>query len=77
MPDPTSQTPAAEPNDRTVYVKSILVTDLPREVRDQAEGLEQLYSVHDAQGQQLALAGDRKMAFMLAREHDYAPVMVH
>ena len=63
--------------DRTVYVKTIDVIDLPREVRDQAEGLEQLYAVHDAQGQQLALVGDRKLAFLLAREHDYAPVMVH
>ena len=64
-------------SDRTVYVKTIAVTDLPREVRDQAEGLEQLYAVHDSQGQQLALVGDRKLAFHLAREHDYAPVMVH
>jgi hypothetical protein len=63
--------------DRTVYIKTILVTDLPREVRDQAQGLEQLYAVHDAQGQQLALVGNRKLAFTLAREHDYAPVMVH
>ncbi|WP_299563714.1 DUF1150 family protein [uncultured Sulfitobacter sp.] len=63
--------------DRTVYVKTIAVTDLPREVRDQAEGLEQLYAVHDAQGQQLALVGDRKLAFELAREHNYAPVLVH
>tara|TARA_R110000850_G_scaffold4626_24_gene20590 strand:- start:323 stop:529 length:207 start_codon:yes stop_codon:yes gene_type:complete len=66
-----------EPQDRTVYVKTILVTDLPREVRDQAEGLEQLYAVHDAEGQQLALVGDRKLAFALAREHNYAPVLVH
>lgn len=65
------------PNDRTVYVKTVLVNDLPREVRDQAEGLEQLYAVHDAEGQQLALVGDRKLAFALAREHDYAPVLVH
>ncbi|MCX7566993.1 DUF1150 family protein [Sulfitobacter sp. F26169L] len=65
------------PQDRTVYVKTIAVTDLPREVRDQAEGLEQLYAVHDAQGQQLALVGDRKLAFDLAREHNYAPVLVH
>lgn len=65
------------PQDRTVYVKTILVTDLPREVRDQAEGLEQLYAVHDAEGQQLALVGDRKLAFALAREHNYAPVLVH
>ncbi len=67
----------ATPSNRIVYVKPILVTDLPREVRDQAEGLEQLYSVHDAEGQQLALVGDRKLAFTLARQHDYAPVMVH
>ncbi len=66
-----------ENGDRTVYVKTIAVIDLPREVRDQAEGLELLYAVHDAQGQQLALVGDRKLAFSLAREHDYAPVMVH
>ena len=63
--------------DRTVYVKTIAVTDLPREVRDQAEGLEQLYAVHDAAGQQLALVGDRKLAFALARQNDYAPVLVH
>lgn len=67
----------AQQNDRTVYVKTIAVTDLPREVRDQAEGLEQLYAVHDAQGQQLALVGNRQLAFQLARQHDYAPVLVH
>ena len=70
----TSNTPS---QDRTVYVKPILVTELPREIRIQAEGLDQLYAVHNAEGQQLALVGDRKLAFMLAREHDYAPVMVH
>lgn len=64
-------------SDRLVYVKTIAVADLPREVRDQAEGLELLYAVHDSQGQQLALVGDRKLAFSLAREHDYKPVLVH
>ena len=63
--------------DRTVYVKTVLVNELPREVRDQAQGLDQIYAVHDAEGQQLALVGDRKLAFALAREHDYAPVLVH
>ena len=62
--------------DRTVYVKMIAVSDLPLEVREQAEGLKQLYAVHDAEGQQLALVGDRTLAFSLARDHDYAPVMV-
>ena len=65
------------PADRTVYVKTVEVGDLPREVRDQAKGLNLLYAVHDAQGQQLALVGDRKLAFDLARQHDYAPVLVH
>lgn len=65
------------PQDRTVYVKTIAVSDLPREVRDQAEGLDQLYAVHNSEGQQLALVGDRKLAFDLAREHNYAPVLVH
>ena len=72
----TAQT-ATQTGDRTVYVKTVLVNDLPREVRDQAEGLDQIYAVHDAEGQQLALVGDRKLAFALAREHDYAPVLVH
>ncbi len=67
----------AQTGDRIVYVKTIAVSDLPRDVRDQAEGLDQLYAVHDSKGQQLALVGDRKLAFTLARQHDYAPVMVH
>ena len=71
------ETTTQTPDDRTVYVKTVMVTDLPREVRDQAVGLDQIYAVHDAAGQQLALVGDRKLAFALAREHDYAPVLVH
>lgn len=63
--------------DRTVYVKSIAVNDLPKDMRVQAEGLDLIYAVHDAKGKQLALVGDRKLAFSLARQHDYAPVMVH
>ncbi len=63
--------------DRIVYVKAVEVSDLPQEVRDQAGDLEQLYAVHDANGQQLALVADRKLAFVLAREHDLSPVAVH
>jgi hypothetical protein len=62
---------------RIVYVKTVDVNDLPSEVKGQVEGLSQLYAVHDAQGQQLALVADRKLAFRLARQHDYAPVAVH
>jgi hypothetical protein len=62
---------------RIVYVKAIDVTDLPQEVREQADGLSQLFAVHDADGQQLALVADRRLAFRLARQNDYAPVAVH
>lgn len=62
---------------RMVYVKSISVTDLPREVRDQADGLEELFAVHDAEGQQLALVANRKLAFALAVQNDYAPQPLH
>ena len=39
--------------------------------------LDQLYAVHDSDGQQLALVADRKLAFVLARQHDLSPVAVH
>jgi hypothetical protein len=71
------ETTQPKTTDRTVYVKMIAVSDLPIEVRQQAGALDQLYAVHDSAGQQLALVGDRKLAFHLAREHNYAPVMVH
>jgi len=37
----------------------------------------QLYAVHDAEGEQLALVADRRMAFVLARQNDLSPVTVH
>jgi len=64
--------------DRIVYVRPVKVADLPEEVREQLqEGAETLYAVHDSSGQQLALVGDREMAFVLARQNDLAPVTVH
>ena len=53
------------------------VAELPEEVREQAVGMEEIYAVHDAAGQRLALVRDRTMAFVLARQNDFAPVSVH
>ena len=64
-------------NDRTVYVKAVAVADLPQDVQDQAQGRDQLYAVHNAEGEQLALVADRKMAFTLALQNDYQPFAVH
>jgi len=60
-----------------VYVKSVLVSDLPTEVQDEVGDIEQLFAVHNAQGEQLALVANRKLAFHLARENDMQPVTVH
>lgn len=67
--------PGAE--DRIVYIRPVEVADLPAELREQAEGRETIFAVHNAEGERLALVGDRDLAFVLARENDLAPVNVH
>ncbi len=66
------------PDDRAiVYVRAVKVDELPEEVRDQAAGLETIYAVHNAEGEQLALVRDRALAYSLARQNDMKPVAVH
>ncbi len=60
-----------------VYIRPVLVADLPSEVQEQAAGVETLFAVHNAAGERLALVRDRKMAFVLARQNDLSPVNVH
>ncbi len=63
--------------DDTVYVKSVQVADLPDEVQEHVGELETVFAVHNADGEQLALVANRKLAFHLAREHQMQPVTVH
>jgi hypothetical protein len=60
-----------------VYVKAVPVDSLPPEVREQAGDLDVIFAVHDAEGTQLALVADRRLAFSLARQHDKVPMTVH
>jgi hypothetical protein len=60
-----------------VYVKPVLAADLPDDMREQVGDIETLFSVHNAEGEQLALVANRKLAFHLARENDMTPVTVH
>ena len=60
-----------------VYVRTVKVADLPKDVQKQAAGAEQLYAVYDTEGSRLALVSDREMAFLLARQHDMNPVFAH
>jgi hypothetical protein len=65
------------PDDRVVYVREVLVAELPEDVQEQAEGAETLFAVHTTDGERLALVKERKLAFILARQHNYSPVTVH
>lgn len=62
-----------------VYVRRVDVEDLPAAVQEEARegGLDKLYALHRADGEQVALVGDRSLAFNLARENDLNPVSVH
>ena len=64
-------------NSDIVYVKPVSVADLPEEMKAQVGDLETLFAVHNAEGEQLALVADRKLAFHLARENHLQPVTVH
>ncbi|WP_179380187.1 DUF1150 family protein [Jannaschia marina] len=62
-----------------VYVRKVDMEELPPAVRSEARegGLEQLYALHRADGEQVALVGDRGLAFTIARDNDLEPVSVH
>lgn len=64
-------------SDRIVYVRRVLVADLPKSIQSEVGELEQLYAVHSSDGERLALVKDHELAFMLARQNDMAPVNVH
>ncbi len=63
--------------ERKVYVRRVNVEDLPDELRKRAMGAESVYALCSEDGEQLALTGSRDMAFILARQNDFAPVSVH
>lgn len=60
-----------------VYVRPVAVDSLPDEMRAQIGEVTTVYAVHRQDGVQVALVANRKLAFALAREHDFAPVSVH
>lgn len=60
-----------------VYIRQVETRTLPREIREQLEGIDSMYAVHDADGERLALVKDRSLAFMLARQNELTPVSAH
>jgi hypothetical protein len=70
-----TRNPFAEPSGQPiVYVREVTPEELPDQLRG-ATG--KLFGVHDANGNRLALAPDRRVAFALARRNDMVPLSVH
>lgn len=68
--------PLSEQN-AIVYIRPISVADLPAEMRAKVPDQEEIFAVHNAQGERLALVANRALAFALARQNDMTPVTVH
>ncbi|MBN2628994.1 MAG: DUF1150 family protein [Rhodobacteraceae bacterium] len=60
-----------------VYVRPVVVATLSEDLRAQIGPIETVYSVNRPDGERVALVRDRGLAFLLARQHDLAPVSVH
>ena len=70
-----TRNPFTEPNDQLiVYVSEATPDELPDELRGTKA---RLYSLHDEEGNRLALTPDRRVAFALAKRNDMVPVSVH
>lgn len=65
------------PDSRIAYIRQVPVAALPDAIRAQLPGVDEVYGVHTEEGECLALARNRDMAFVLARQHDLAPVSAH
>ena len=64
-------------DERIVYVRPVSTAILPDDVREELGHIDEVYAVHSAAGERLALVTERDMAFVLARQNNLSPVAVH
>ncbi|MEV8466003.1 DUF1150 family protein [Fluviibacterium sp. DFM31] len=69
--------PLALSDEGIVYIRPVAVKDLPDELRAQVGSETEMFAVHAANGDRLALVSNRHMAFALARQNHMQPVNVH
>lgn len=63
-----------KPNEtKAVYVRALNVADLPHEIQKELGNLQTVYGIFDSEGTQLALVNGERLAYSVAREHDYQP----
>jgi len=69
---------------KLVYIRAVPARDVMDDLSEELAEFEldieadaTLYSVHSADGERIALVGDRELAFAAARQHEMNPVSVH
>lgn len=69
---------------RLVYIRPVLAAEVMDELLDEDGNMEAdipadttLFSLHTADGERIALMGDRDIAFAAARQNEMNPVNVH
>ena len=65
------------PEGGIVYIREVPVESLPDPIRAQLDGVAHVWGVHTPTGDCVALARDRAMAFVVARQNDLTPVSAH
>lgn len=65
------------PEGRIAYIREVPVETLPDAIRAQLNGSRQVYGIHTENGECIALAHERNLAFIVARQNDLAPVSAH
>lgn len=63
--------------DRIVYMKPVLVADLPAEMREQAGDADTVYSVHSEDGEQIAFVASAQLGKVLGRQNHMDVHYVH
>ena len=65
------------PEGRIAYIREVPAETLPDEIRVRLNGARQVYGIHTEAGECVALTRNRRLAFVLARRNDLAPVSAH
>lgn len=73
MKRPVPETPETP----IVYIREVPVAALPDAIRAQLDGVAHVWGIHAPDGACLALARDRRSAFVVARQNEMAPVSAH
>ena len=63
--------------DDLVYIKTVVVTELPLDLQRQVGPDKTLYAVHKADGERVAVVENRALAYSLARDNDLTPMTLH